>query len=59
MSPDLIQGAADMNQENHERQEEPKTGPEDKPHGLGTLIGMIALVIFAVIVASKCPFYRI
>ena len=47
-----------MDQEKHERQEPAKTGTEDKPHGLGTLIGMIALVIFVVILASKCPFSR-
>jgi len=44
--------------ENNTRPERPKTEPEDKPHGLGTLIGMIALAIFIVILASKCPFDR-
>ena len=46
------------NRENNERQEPAKTEMEDKPHGLGTLIGMIALVIVIAILASQCPFNR-
>ena len=47
-----------MERENNERPEPAKTGAEEKTHGLGTLIGMIALVIVVVILASQCPFYR-
>ena len=46
-----------MDQEN-QKQQEPTKPEENKPHGLGTLIGMIALVIFIAILASKCPFSR-
>ena len=47
-----------MERENNERPEPAKTEAEEKTHGLGTLIGMIALVIVVVILASHCPFYR-
>ena len=47
-----------MDQENQKQPEPAKTEPEDKPHGLKTLIGMIALVIFIAVLASKCPFDR-
>jgi hypothetical protein len=47
-----------MERESNERQEPAKTGAENKPHGLGTLLAMIALVIAIAILASKCPFDR-